>query len=252
MDRKKLLQEIKTLGIGISANSFGQEGIDIRASINNMVEAKQIKINELKAKIDDSQALDKSDWAKLGWGTAINITSSVADIVTLGESSILKNAPKAMKSIKDPLEILIKNSSKLKGSLYKAVKIAQSKPFIFVKMFVEDGFTVYDKMMGIINGDEATANMVNGIIGIHGDLSKEVLQSSMEGKKGKFAIFLVGALNDIVTNIIKGSNETLLTDKTIRDAMTDVLKSVGEMVPIVGQWYAQFNLANKVVEDIDK
>ena len=247
LDKKRLIQEIKSLGVGISADSFGQEGEEIRATIKNMVTAKNVDIAELKALIDDVQELDALDYTKLAWGTAINVGTGVADVLSLGSASAIKGGIK----VANNLGAVGRLGLKLKGPLLKAVEITQSKPFIFVKLFVEQGFTLTDEMMGNIKEDEATASLVNGMVGLQGDLDKAALELLMQNNKSKFLSYLLVTLNDIITKVIQGSTEAALTDNVVHEAMADVLKAVGEMAPVLGPIYAQYNLAKKVSDDID-
>ncbi|MGM0519373.1 MAG: DUF1566 domain-containing protein [Campylobacterota bacterium] len=246
-NRKKLIFEIKALGLDISASSFGHEGEYIKNSMKNMVQAKQLKIDELKNNIDSSMSLEFNDYTKFAWGSALNTTSAVADILTLGSSSFITKLPK----VSTKLNTLTSLTYKTKGAMKKAFEFTQSKHFIWVKSLIEQGFNLNDSLIYDMKNQEDTASFASTIIGSYGDISNEALQTLVNNNKHKFAVYFVSKLNDLVIKIVQGSTENIIKDDDLKIAIDGFIDAVYELTPIAGPFYSQYKLAKKISDDID-
>ena|GEM_PF-6086983 len=250
VSRKLLIQDIKSLGLEISSNSFGTEGSQVSANINNLVQAKQNKIIGLKNIIDSTQTLDFTDYSKLAWGTVLNSSTAVADILTFGTAGgVTKLAKFQVLSGKlDNLHLLL---AKVKGPLKTAFEFTQSRHFIWVKTLIDQGFVLNDTLRLQMKEDEEVANFANTIIGSYTDVSGEALDLLIDKNKHKFALYFVKKLNAVASNIIKGTTKTIITDSEVKQAVDEFIASLQGFIPIYGSFYDQYQLSKKISDDID-
>jgi len=244
-ERKLLIQDLKRLNINFSNKSFGLLGQALADKTNAIALLGQKRSESYMDNYSDSIELKQEDYLKLGYGSVMNSAGAVADIFGIGV------AAKAMKTI--PLLNKFHKAfklSKFDGVLLKAPKglttaleLLDSKKFLFLTKLIEAKFIINDELEGIINSDEATAQMVNLVVG-------SLIPSTFADNKNDFIAIFIDILDDIISGIITGGVDLfLIDDETFIKAYDELVTALPEFIPYAGSFVSQWRLGKDISDD---
>lgn len=241
MEEKRVLAgSLSMNGISLSFSEFGQLGEDFRNKTQKVNDDWGVKMAAALKKISDADSVSAQQWVEIVVNGAINMTTSVVDVVTAGGGTQIRAAqklPSLVKTLKG-LQV-VDGGYEVTLAVRKAVEILDSPASKVGTLLLQSGFTVTNEIKDIISKEEAGADALKNSGVLVSDLAVgTVLDATSAGRISKM---MAGKIAQAVVAV--GTVAATSDSPEIRE----LLETAFEFTPWAGPILAQYNATNKIL-----
>ena len=240
-EEKELITDLKKLEINFGNMNFGVLGESLSIKTAGIANLGKSYSARYFSSIESAQKLQAIDYVRLASGSIFNSASAIADIIGVGA------AAKSFKFVNKLENFIIALDrvppsffAKAPKALLESVEFIKSNKFKFLKLLIELNFVINAEAEGMITNDQAAAEIFSNLIGTS---IPDVIDE--KGKSAIVALF-IKVLNDATSSIIKNGVKSALEDATFKQALTELVDSLPELIPYAGAYYSQYKLGIEI------
>ncbi len=240
----QLRYSISKIGINFGNKDFGTLGEALKVKTQAIADIGKTNAAKYFTSIQNAEDLQKLDYVRFAFGSAVNSAGAVADIFGVGAAAKAMKAIPKLKTFHSVLKLAKYDTilAKAPKALVKSVELLESKKFLFLQTLIEATFVMDSQLKGMIQEDAATAEMVGLVVGVGGSFVNDAITKN----KNEFIGLFVGFLTDIVTGIVKEGAKVAIEDETLKAAYDELLTAIPEFIPYVGSFVSQWRLGEDI------
>ena len=233
-ERLKLVSLLISNGIPVSFDQFGDVGQELKQkSLEHQQKWSKLMQDSLD-KVAALEGMSAYDYTELAAYTGVNLFAGVADAISLGVATGGTKIPTTVAKLKKWNGF--KSVSSYPRSIGNLQEVLDSPLTKIFSLVVQNGFTVTDEVLGMINNDKSLGDQLknSGVLITDLAVGKKISGSNMSLitglASGKLAQALSAVAGDLLSNQITG-------DKT---EIMNLLSTASEFFPIVGPIVSQY------------